>query len=350
MATDELEKICVPPTLPIKAALQVLEDGHRRIVLVVDHEYRLLGVVADSDIRRAILKGLSFEKPIKEIMVKKPIVASDDMDDHAIISMIKVNQCYEIPIVDSINRIVGLRTLDTFIGQKQEAEAVIMAGGMGTRLRPLTKDIPKPLVQLDGKPILFILLDQLILSGFRKITLALNYKAALIRRSIEQMPKYIDRVNFIEEKERLGTAGALSLLPGLPERPFFVMNCDLLTKVDFRAMLAYHEKEENSLTMAVRIQKFQLPFGVVKMNAASVDAVEEKPIQSYFANAGIYILNPKILEYIPKNEFYDMPDLVNSVIHNKHAVGSFPIHEYWLDIGQPRELRQAQKDINLLWA
>ena len=343
--TRILEKICVQPTLPIKQAVQVLNDGHLRIALIVDDENRLLGVIADSDIRRAILRGLSFDLPVSEIMVREPVVASVEMGDQAIFSLMQATKRYEIPVLDHDKKVVGLRTIDAFIGQEQQAEVIIMAGGLGTRLRPLTEATPKPLIPVQGKPILFILLDQLILAGFRKITLALNYKANLIKEAIATIPDHANLIHFIEEKKPLGTAGPLSLLASPPVAPFFVVNADLLTNVDFRAMLRFHDMEGNQVTMAVRAEKYQVPFGVVKLKGTHVLGMEEKPIHSYFANAGIYVLDPSVLSFVPENCVYDMPDLINDVIAAGKHVGSFPIHEYWLDIGKHDELQQAQKDL-----
>ncbi len=346
----EVKKICVSLTLPIKEAVRVLNEGHCRIVLVVDDENRLSGVVADGDIRRAILKGTSFDLPVSEIMVTNPVVAYSDMEDREVLSLMRKTGCYEIPILDDKKKVLILKTIDTFIGKKQQAEVIIMAGGLGTRLKPLTDVTPKPLITIGGKPILFILLDQLIMAGFQKITLTINYKADMIKEAISAIPGYTDLVHFVEEKERMGTAGSLSLLKNPPTSPFFVMNADLLTKVDFTAMLRFHEMEKNQITVAAREEIFQVPFGVLNLKEKSLVGIEEKPVHTYFVNAGIYILDPSVLNLPSKNCFYDMPELINDVIATGKKVDSFPIHEYWLDIGRHDELRQARKEEHLIYS
>jgi dTDP-glucose pyrophosphorylase len=342
----ELDKICIPPHLPIKEAVQVLNEGHCRIVMVLDECRKLLGVVADSDIRKAILRGISFDRQTSDIMVKEPVVTTVEMKDREVYDLMCQTKCYEIPVLDNSKRVVGLRMIDGFISRKQTAEVIIMAGGLGTRLRPLTETKPKPLITIGGKPILFILLDQLILAGFQKITLSINYKAEMIKDAIAAVPAYAAYVRFIEETKRMGTAGSLSLLEHEPTSPFFVMNADLLTKVDFKAMLHFHEAQKNHLSIATLEEVFQVPFGVLKMNESekAITGIEEKPVHRYLVNAGIYILDPSMLRLIPADTFYDMPDLINDAISVKKIVGNFPIHEYWLDIGRHEELKKARKE------
>lgn len=345
---DEFKKICIPQTLPIKDAVRVLNDGHKLIVLIVDAEDKLLGVITDSDVRRAILRGISFDLPVSEIMVTKPVIASTNMKESEIFSLMQETKLYEIPVLDHEKKVVGLRMINGFISKKQRAEVIIMAGGLGMRLEPLTNTMPKPLITVGGKPILFIVLDQLIMAGFQKITLAINYKADMIRDAISAIPNYINFVNFIEEKKRMGTAGALSLLENPPEAPFFVMNADLLTKADLTAMLRFHEMEKNQITIATLEEIIQVPFGVLKLEKMKVLAIEEKPVHNYFANAGIYVLDPSILNLVSKDSFYDMPDLINDAIEMGKQVGGYPIHEYWLDIGRHDQLQQARKDNSMI--
>lgn len=343
-----LDKICVSPGASIRQAVQVLNDGHQRIALIVDRERRLLGVLADSDVRRSILNGLSFDQPVSEIMVREPVVAFSGMSDHAVLSLMQSTKCHEIPVLDDQRKVVDLKTIDMLVTDEPAAEAVIMAGGLGTRLMPLTENLPKPLIPVGDKPILFLLLDQLIAAGFDHIYICLNYKAEMIRESVLGVPSYARLVHFVEEKERLGTAGALSILPETPSTPFFVINADLLTKIDLKAMLRFHNMEGNNMTMAVRKEKYQIPFGVVKFQDGEVLGIEEKPVQNYFTNAGVYVLDPAILELVPANTFYDMPNLINDAVAGQKQVGIFPVHEYWLDIGRRGDLERANEDARSL--
>lgn len=340
-----LTKICVPPSTPIRQAIHVLQATKGRIVLVTSPKGRLIGVLADGDVRRAILRGVSLDLPVSQIMVRRPVVGSLDMSDADLICLMQSKNCYEIPILDGARRVVGLRNRTTLLQEEQKTEVVIMAGGLSTRLRPLTHTTPKPLVHVGDRPILFILLDQLIQHGFCRITLSLHYMADLIKNAVRANPDYRKRVGFIYEKNRLGTAGALSLLKRRPAGPFLVINADILTKVNFNAMLHFHELEGNDMTVAVRNEQTQLPFGSIRLKGTRVVDIEEKPVHSYFANSGVYVLNPSVLRFVPKNSFYDMTDLISDLILAKRRVGSFPIHEYWLDIGRHEELAQAQKDV-----
>jgi dTDP-glucose pyrophosphorylase len=339
----DLEKICVSPYVTIRQALHVLNAGHRRIVLIVDPDNRLLGVIADSDIRRALLQGVSFDLPVSDIMVIHPIVAESGMSDRAMLALMQREKCYEIPVLDENGEVIDLKTIDSLVAEDQSTEVIIMAGGLGKRLAPLTDDTPKPLVPIGGRPILFILLDQLLLAGFRKITITLNYKAEMIKEAIVGIAAYSEFVNFTVEKEPLGTAGALSLLESRPSGPFLVMNADLLTKIDFRAMLQFHQAENNHVTTAAREEKYRLPVGVIKLRGTRALGIEEKPVYAYFVNAGIYVLDPSILELVPA-DYYDMPDLINAAISQGKEVGIFPVHEYWLDVGTPDKLRLARQD------
>jgi len=337
-----IEKICVSPILSISETIKVLNDGQLKIVLIVDPDVKLLGVVTDSDIRRAILNGISFDLPINTIMKKDPIVATPNMDDKQILSLMKKTGRYEIPIIDYYKKVVDLKSIDLLLEKKQNAEVVIMAGGLGTRLKPLTDIIPKPLVKIGGKSILFTLLDQLIMAGFQKISLTINYKADMIKEAILSIPAYSEVVTFVEEIKRMGTAGSLALIDK-PSSSFLVMNADLLTNVDFSAMLRYHEMEKNQITIAAREEFFQIPFGVLNLDDQKVVNIQEKPAQTLFVNAGIYVIEPEILDQQFKNTFYDMTDLINDSIASGKKVGSFPIHEYWIDIGRHEDLQQALK-------
>lgn len=341
----EIRRICVRPGLPIRSAVQVLNDGHQRIVLVVDDEERLLGVVADSDIRRAIIGGVSFDLPVSRIMTTSPVVAPDTLSDREIVTLMKTTTCYEIPVVDGSRKVLGLKKIDSLVAQERSTEVVIMAGGAGTRLNPITESVPKPLIPVGGTPILFILLDHLLAAGLDGITIALNYKADQMREAIAAVPRYAACVRFVEEQERLGTAGALSLLEKPPVEPFFVVNADLLTTVDFTAMLSFHQAAGNQITVAVRDKELEIPFGVVELQGTRVLKIREKPVQSFFVNAGLYVLEPSVVPLVPRNGYCDMPDLINAAIAGGMQVGIFPIHEYWLDIGRHSELRQANEDV-----
>lgn len=345
---EQFEKlhIFVTPDLSIKEAVRILNEGHRRIVLVVDGERRLLGVAADSDVRRAILRDVSLDRPVREIMVADPVVGRVGMSEEEIYGIMRARNIFEIPVLDAQGRVAGLTTLEQYLRPEQENEVVIMAGGLGTRLMPLTEHTPKPLLPVGGKPMLFILLDQLLGAGFRRITLTLRYKAEMIQAAVDGEAKYRGLVRYVVEAAPLGTAGSLSLLAPRPVAPFFVMNADLLSTLNFRAMVNYHKEEGSALTLAVRQESYQLPFGLVHSEGGRVLGIQEKPVYSYFANAGVYVLDPAVLDLVPAQTFYDMPELVNAIIKDGGRVGSFPVHEYWLDIGNHEHFQKAQRDVS----
>lgn len=219
-----------------------------------------------------------------------------------------------------------------------------MAGGLGTRLRPLTQDIPKPLLKVGNKPILETIIKNFANHGFVNITISLNYKGEMIKDYFGDGSNFGVNIDYVEENMRLGTAGALSLIENKPNEAFFVMNADLLTDVNFSHLLDFHSFSNSDATMCVREYEYQVPYGVIEVEESNVTSIVEKPIQKFFVNAGIYVLSPKVFDYIPKNEFYDMPTLFNTFIEKEKRVISFPIHEYWLDIGRMSDFEQAQSE------
>ena len=336
--------LCIPPETPIREAVRVLNDGHCRIAMIVDEQTILLGVLADSDVRRAILKGLDFNLPVSQIMVKRPIVATPDMPDKALLFLMKRSQTYQLPIVEEDGRLVGLKLVDDLLQVPPQAEAFILAGGLGTRLFPLTEHLPKPLIQVGGQEVLFTIVDSLIAAGIVRITLAINYKKELIKEAMASRKQYIGKVFHLEESIRLGTAGALSLLEPLPKIPLIVLNADILTKVDYQSMLNFHITEENDVTVAVRQEHVKIPFGVSTIEGTRITKIDEKPDFAFFVNAGIYVFKPDLLRMVPKDTPMEMPSLLNQCIRQCKKVGSFPVHEYWIDIGRPSELQRANAE------
>ena len=343
---DPIARIRVSPNVSILEAVQVLNDGHLRIILIVDSDDKLLGVITDSNIRRAILERIDFTNPVSKIMVTSPITAKVNTGDSEVRALMERTGIHEIPLVDDEGRVRGLRLVDDIIQQKKPGHktAVIMAGGLGTRLRPLTDGMPKPLVEVGGKPILFTLLDQLVAADFDVIYLTVNYKAEMIREAVDRVAAYASRIRYVYEEKRLGTAGALSLLSERPREPFVVLNGDLLTKVGLNELLRFHMFERNLITMALKEERFNIPYGVATVEGTRIVSLQEKPDHLAFINAGVYVVDPIILDRIPSGEYLDMPDVVNAVLEANLRVGSFPIHEYWLDIGQPEQLKTAQAE------
>lgn len=337
--------VVINEDVSILEATKVLNEGHLRIVLIIDKDFHLVGVISDSDIRRAVLNRISFEKTVCEIMVRSPVIAFTSNTDEEILELMKRTTFYEIPILDRNGKLVGLKCMEDILEPEPINNlVVIMAGGLGERLHPHTKVIPKPLIKIGDKPVLFILLDRLIECGFNNFVISISYKGEMIKKAVLDVEEYAPKVKFIEEEKRLGTAGALHFLEEKPDKSFLVINADLLTHVDYRAMLRLHSMENNDITIGIKEGRFQIPYGVVDLNSTKIVGLQEKPEHTYFINSGIYILNHDIIDGVPCNQFYDMTTMINEMSKNGKQIGSFPVHEYWLDIGTPEELLKAKKD------
>lgn len=336
------KNILISPTTSILSAIKIIDDSTIQIALVVDEQNRLLGTVTDGDIRRSILKGISMNEPVKLIMNPKPTVARINEARVKILEIMKNKRLHQIPVVDEHGSVVGLEILDQMLKSPgRENWVVIMAGGLGSRLLPLTEDCPKPLLKVGGKPLLETILENFKEYGFQLFFLSVNYKAEMIKDYFGDGSCFGVEIRYIHEDKRMGTAGALGLLPERPSQPVFVMNGDLLTKINFKQLLDYHLEHRAMATMCVREYNFQVPYGVVKIEKNRLVGIEEKPVQRFFISAGIYVLEPKIMDCIPKDVFFDMPSLFKEIIYNGHQVSTFPVREYWLDIGRTGDFEKA---------
>jgi len=339
----DFDKVKVSPSCTLQEVLKIIDTGAIKIAIVVDKNNKLLGTITDGDIRRAILDGKSLEDSIEDIYCKKPIIVSINESKESIIKICTSKKIYQIPVVDNEGKVVDIVLLDELLKSKSYPNKVIlMVGGLGTRLRPLTETIPKPMLHIGGKPILQTIVEQFANYGFRNIIMCVNYKYDVIQNYFGDGSRFGVSIEYVLENKRMGTAGALSLLKKKPIEPFFVMNGDLLTDVNFENMLEFHLKNNAVASMCVREYDLQVPYGIVNVKDGEIKSIEEKPIYKFFVNAGIYILNPECIDYIPKNEFYDMPMLIEKLIKIHKKIIPFPIREYWLDIGRIEEYKKAQ--------
>jgi dTDP-glucose pyrophosphorylase len=329
----------------IEEALSIIDSGAMRIALVLDGENKLLGTVSDGDIRRGLLNGLTLNDSIESIIFRNPTACSVNDTKEDILRIAVEKKIYQIPIVDSAGVLVGIDIVDELLKPTEYTNKVIlMVGGLGSRLRPLTNDLPKPLLEVGNKPILETIIVNFAKYGFKDIVLSVNYKSKMIQDYFGDGSRLGVSIEYIIEDKRLGTAGALSLMKGQLTEPFFVMNGDLLTNVNFEHMLEYHLTNQAVATMGVREYDFQVPYGVVNIEDHLITSVEEKPTHRFFVSGGMYILETDVLSYIPDNIFYDMPALFEELIENKQKAISFPIREYWLDIGKMSDFEQANSD------
>jgi dTDP-glucose pyrophosphorylase len=337
-----IDSILLKTNDTIKKALKVIDDGTLRIAIVVDSNRRVLGTLNDGDIRRALLNSYTLDSIIENIYYKTPTVCSINDSKQTIIKKAITNHVYQIPIVDNHYKLVDIEDLATLLSDiNRNNRVILMAGGLGTRLHPLTKTTPKPLLKVGNKPILQRIIESFASYGFKNITISVNYKSHMIKEYFGDGKEFGVNIEYIEESKRLGTAGALSLLEDIPNEPFFVMNGDLLTDVNFTHLLDFHSYSNSIATMCVREYDFEVPYGVIEIEDSKIKSIKEKPIQKFFVNAGIYLLSPKVLEYIPKDKFFDMPSLFERLIEKEYKTLSFPIHEYWLDIGRIDDFKKA---------
>jgi dTDP-glucose pyrophosphorylase len=336
------KKILVAPDATIKDTLQIIDSSAMQIALVVDENNQLLGTVTDGDIRRGILRGISLEESVDRIMNPHPTVARSYERRDIVLAVMKLKRLSHIPVLDDDGSVIKVETLQDLIkADDKDNWVVLMAGGMGTRLSPLTDDWPKPLLKVGGKAVLETILENFMEYGFRKFYISVNYKANMIESYFGDGSRWGVEIRYLHEDKRLGTAGALSLLPEKQTQPLLVMNGDLLTKVNFQQMLDFHLMHQAQATMCVREYNFQVPYGVVVMDKHRLKAIDEKPLKRFFVNAGIYVLEPKALEFIPENLYFDMPSLFQKIIDNDGEATTFPIREYWMDIGQMNDFEQA---------
>ncbi|MCT7626108.1 nucleotidyltransferase family protein [Aliarcobacter butzleri] len=329
----------------IKEALQIIDNGALQIALVVDENDILIGTLTDGDIRRGLLKGSDLNSSVESIIFKTPTIAkiSDTKED--ILKLALSKKLHQIPIIDENGKIVGLQEIEELIKPKNKTnKVVLMVGGLGTRLRPLTETTPKPMLKVGNKPILQTIVEKFAEYGYTNIIMCVNYKSHIIQDYFGDGSDFGVNIEYILEEQRMGTAGALSLLTHKPTEPFFVMNGDLLTNVNFEHLHNYHIATNSIGTMCVREYDFQVPYGVVNIKDSKIISIEEKPTHKFFVSAGIYMLSQEVLEYIPENQFYDMPTLFEKIISKGKNTISFPLREYWLDIGRIEEYKKANEE------
>jgi len=344
-----IENIKIFETSTLNNALKKMSDGAIKIVLVINREDKLLGTLSDGDIRRGLLNGMDLNSTIESIFFKKPATAKISDSKEEILKLAISRGIDQIPIIDENGKVQSIYLLHEFLKpKKKKNKVVLMAGGMGTRLMPLTENTPKPMLKVGNKPILHIIVNKFKECGYTNFVMCLNYKSKVIQDYFGDGKKFGVKIEYIVEEQRMGTAGALSLLNDKLKEPFFVMNGDLLTNLDFEKMLDFHIKCESKATMCVRGYNIEVPYGEVKLENEKLLSIVEKPVHKIFVNAGIYILEPECIDLIPR-QFYDMTLLFKKLILNKKKTISFPLGEYWLDIGMSKDYEKAKSEYNSIF-
>lgn len=331
-------------------ALACMSRGRVGIVLVIDQEGKLINTIVDGDIRRALLTGMDFHGPISDLLDRmktwtpsEPVTAKQCVDKAGLLKLMKKKHVRQIPIVDSEGRVVDLVTERELLPETDTPlQAVIMAGGFGKRLQPLTSDCPKPMLPVGDQPLLSVIIEQLKNAGINKVSVTTHYLGYKIKDHFGDGSQWGVSLDYVDEDTPLGTAGALGLM-SKPQEPLLVINGDILSQVDYRAMLEYHNEHKAALTVGVRQYDMKVPFGVVNTKGAEVQSLEEKPLFSFLVNAGIYLLAPGTLRFIEVGKHLDMTDLIKILVAQEKKVVSFPIIEYWLDVGNPQDYEKAQQ-------
>ena len=338
----DLVDYLVRPDASLREVIEIIDRGAAQIALVTDAENKLLGVITDGDIRRAMLRDESLMSFAENIMFRDFRSLPSSSTNEEALAFMRRETLHQIPALDEQGRVVRLFLLEDLIKpKKRKNPVVIMAGGEGKRLRPLTENCPKPMLLVGGKPLLEIILEQCIDAGFQHFYFSVNYLKEQIKDHFGDGKRWHVHIDYLEETQPLGTAGALSLLPQKPTEPLLVLNGDVLTRVDYGRLLRFHDEHQSAATLCVREHTTQIPFGVVRMNDLHVLTLEEKPVMSHYVNAGIYLLDPALLDLVPQDRFFDMPTLLEKAMQHQHRVSAFPIYEYWLDVGHPETFERA---------
>lgn len=331
----------------LEQAIEVLDKAALRIALVVDDVDSLQGTLTDGDVRRALLKHLPLDTPVNQVMNANPKTAGLSWAEARVLALMEQYEVLQLPLVDDDQKVVGLANLHDLLNKHRYDNPVfLMAGGFGTRLRPLTNNCPKPMLKVGDKPILEQILLGFVNAGFHRFYISTHYMPEVIRDYFGSGEKWGVSIEYIHEEEPLGTGGALGLLPHEDiNLPLFVMNGDLLTSLNIRSFLEFHESHGNLATMCVRKYEHQVPYGVITSEGTQIKSMVEKPVHKFFVNAGIYLLNPELVKSVKRGVRVDMPTLLEQQIEKGRPVNMFPVHEYWLDIGQMGDFQRAQDEV-----
>lgn len=343
------QTILLPATATIRDAMRTLDKGSLRIVLVCDAEQKLLGTVTDGDTRRGLLADANMQDPVTRVMNSSPFSVLDNTSREQRLKLMKQHDLTAIPILDKDGRILSLETLHQAMQpERRDNPVFIMAGGFGTRLKPLTDHCPKPMLRVGDKPMLEHLVNQFIQCGFHNFYFSTHYLPEVIRDHFGDGSKWGVSIQYVHEDSPLGTGGALGLLPSdLPKLPLIMMNGDVLTKLNYAQLLRHHENKGYDATVCVREDEHSVPFGVIETDDQLITNMVEKPTYRYKINTGIYILNPDIVASVQPGQRVDMPSLLERHRHHSKRIGTYTSYEYWLDIGQMKDYQKAQRDIEL---
>ena len=346
-----MKNFLIKPSAKIKIALNQLSKSGERCLVVIDNNNKLLGTLTDGDIRKSILKGSSLNSKIEKIYQKKPIYVLKNRYSSSKIKDIFISKRIDlIPVLDKKMRVVNIIYFDDIFGNKKRlreskknlTEVIIMAGGKGSRLEPFTNVLPKPLIPINGKPIIEHILEIFQKQKFVNFNISINFKSKILKSFFSEMSEK-PKISFIEENKPLGTAGSLNLMKKKTKKPIIVSNCDTILNLNFNELLNFHNLNKNSITLVASKKEFTIPYGNCELDKkGNLKNLREKPKAKYFINVGLYVIEPKLFKIIPKNKHYDMTDLISAAKKRGYQIGVYPIGEKdWTDVGQWHEYRKA---------
>lgn len=341
---DEIERFRVSSAATVRQVMEVIDQNKEGIALVVDEKGKLVGTITDGDIRRFLMARKSLDKTAAEVMCISPVTAPLRAPDEVIRALLHKHRLRSVPLIDEAGRPRRLVTIRDFLpADATQSLAVIMAGGEGKRLRPLTDTVPKPMLRVGEKPILENIVTSLVSANIKRQYIAVHYKAKVIEEYFQDGSTFGAEIKYLRERKKLGTAGALNLLPETPAEPFLVVNGDIIIQTDLRRLLDFHRQHHCAMCVGAMQYRVNIPYGVLNLVEHYVLGVDEKPEPQFFCNAGIYVLSPEILRFIPEDSPFDMTDLLAAVVRNGLPVAAFPIHEQWIDIGRTEDLERARE-------
>lgn len=338
------EKAIVSCDSDLRDAMLALDQGAFEIVLVLDKSGRLVGTLTDGDVRRALLAGAQLASPLKPHMHREFTAVNPSAGRAAVLDLMQARRIAQIPVVTGDGRLVGLHLLHEMLGGRERPNwAVIMAGGKGTRLRPLTEHLPKPMIPVAGRPILERLVLHLVGYGFRRVFLAINYLGHMVEAHFGDGHRFGCQIEYLRETQPLGTGGALGLLSAKPTEPLLVMNGDVVTQVDLDSLFRLHAEGGYTATVGVRHYSHTVPFGCVEVEDGRIFRFEEKPVLSRTINTGIYALSPSLVERVPRDREFPLPQLIEDCLQRGDPVGAYAVEDDWIDVGHRDQLHLARE-------
>jgi dTDP-glucose pyrophosphorylase len=342
MRKDRLSRCIAEESATIRETMVAIDHGAVEIAFIRNQDGKIIGTCTDGDIRRALLGGAELSSPVKPFVQRNFVSVGEDSGRAEVLDLMQARQIQQIPVLDSERRLIGLHLLRELIGTIERPNwAVLMAGGKGMRLRPLTEHLPKPMIPVAGRPILERLVLHLISYGLRRIFISVNYKSHLVEEFFGDGANYGCSIEYLREQEPLGTGGALALLPERPQHPFVVMNGDLVTGINVAEMLNFHERGRFDATIAVREYFHTVPFGTIAVSGEHICEIAEKPTQSWLVNAGTYVLHPDFINRVPNGRDCPITTLLDDAIRRKERVGAYRVLEDWTDVGRVSDLARA---------